>query len=287
MEWIFTLLGIGIIGLGANDVFHTLLHPSGQGRVSRLCIDTVWRVAHALGSRFLSVAGPAAVVAVIVLWAALQAVGWGLIYFPHVPQGFVYAAGVDESRYGDFAEALYFSVAALSTVGFGDVVAIDPWIRMASPLESVIGFGLLTAAVTWFMQIFPALGRRRGLAIRLSLLDRAGYAKSVGDAGPGATTWTLESLAVDIVQIRVDLLQTPESYYFRETTPATSLGVCIAQAVALSEEAGRSVDPGVRLSGRVLREAIEDLANLLRAGFRLSGSNAGGGLPRLCGGSQL
>ncbi|MCB5283336.1 MULTISPECIES: potassium channel family protein [unclassified Arthrobacter] len=272
MDWMFTVLGIALIVLGANDVFHTLLHPSGQGRVSRLCIDSTWRVAHALGSRALSVAGPVAVVAVIVLWAALQALGWALIYFPHVPGGFVYAAGVDQSRYGNFLEALYFSVVTLSTVGFGDVVAIDPWIRMASPLESLIGFGLLTAAVTWFMQIYPALGRRRALAIRLTLLARAGYARSIGDADPGAIAWALESLAVDLVQVRVDLLQTPESYYFREATAVTSLGACIAQAVALSEEAGGAVGPSVRLSGSVLREALEDLAELLRTGFRLSGS---------------
>lgn len=274
MEWIPALLGVALIGLGVNDVFHTLLHPSGQGRVSRRCITTIWRIAHALGAKALSVAGPLAAVAVIVLWTAMQALGWALVYLPHIPQGFAYADGVDASRYSNIAEAMYVSAVALSTAGFGDVVAVDPVIRLATPVESLIGFGLLTAAVTWFMQIYPALRRRRGLAVRLRLLSRAGYAKRIGDSDAAATALTLESLAADIVQIRVDLLQTPESYYFRETTATTSLGASISYAVALSEEAERSLNPGISLSGNLLREALEDLAAILHEDFRLPGPTA-------------
>ena len=33
--------------------------------------------------------------------------------------------------------------------GFGDVVPQAPWLRLVVPAQSLIGFGLLTAAVSW------------------------------------------------------------------------------------------------------------------------------------------
>lgn len=271
MEWIFSVLGFVLIAVGLHDVFHTLLHPTGQGRLGRLIIDTVWRISQALGAKALSLAGPVALVGVTLLWAALQTVGWALVYYPQVPQGFVYVDGLNEADYGDFAESLYFSLATLTTVGYGDVIVSDPWIRIFSPVEALIGFGLLTAAVTWFMQIYPALGRRRALAIRLTVLGEADYAGNIGARDTGAAAWTLETLAIDVVQIRIDLTQTPESYYFRESTSAISLGASLAQAVQLTFRAADSQDPGVRLSGVVLRKALEDLAGVMARDFRLRG----------------
>ncbi|MFC7876169.1 ion channel [Isoptericola sp. NPDC057391] len=35
-------------------------------------------------------------------------------------------------------------------VGFGDIVPTTPWLRLATtPLQALIGFALLTAAVSW------------------------------------------------------------------------------------------------------------------------------------------
>ncbi len=271
MEWIFSAIGFVLIAAGLHDVFHTLLHPTGKGRVGRFVIDRVWRMSQALGPRALSLAGPVALVGVTLLWAALQTVGWALVYYPQVPDGFVYVDGLNEADYGNFAEALYFSLATLTTVGYGDVIVSDPWIRMLSPVEALIGFGLLTAAVTWFMQVYPALARRRALAIRLTVLGEAEYAGHLGDRDAGAAAWTLESLAIDIVQIRIDLTQTPESYYFRESSSAMSLGASLARAVTLSVSAADARDAGVRLSGVVLRKALEDLAGLMTRDFRLAG----------------
>lgn len=271
MEWMFSVLGFLLIAVGLHDVFHTLLHPTGQGRVGRFVIDSVWRMAQALGATALSLAGPVALVGVTLLWATLQTVGWALVYYPHVPDGFVYVEGLDEAAYGDFAESLYFSLATLTTVGYGDVILSDPWIRLLSPVEALIGFGLLTAAVTWFMQVYPALARRRALAIRLTVLGEADYAGNIGARDAGAAAWTLESLAIDIVQIRIDLTQTPESYYFREDSPAMSLGASLTQALKLTIKAADSQDAGVRLSGVVLRKALEDLAGILTKDFRLTG----------------
>ena len=66
----------------------------------------VWTVSKLTGHRFGSTVGPAAMVTAVVLWVALQGLGWALVYVPHIPGGFVYSSGVDPAQYNDFVEAL-------------------------------------------------------------------------------------------------------------------------------------------------------------------------------------
>jgi Ion channel len=181
MDVVLTVTGIAMILYGLMDMFHTLLHPSGQGRLSVLVLSAAWRLSKILGHRLGSAIGPAAMVAVIVLWVAVQGIDWALIYYPHIPGGFVYSSGVDPADYPDFHEALYISLVTLSTLGYGDVVATDAWIRIASPLEALVGFALLTAALTWFTQIYPPQKTR----FRRSCLLRLEEGRSLSDCPAG------------------------------------------------------------------------------------------------------
>lgn len=92
MSVILTVAGTAAIILGLNDMFHTLLHPKGQGRLSGLVLAAAWRISRMSGHRLGSAVGPAAMVAVILLWVVLQLVGWALIYLPHIPDGFMYSS---------------------------------------------------------------------------------------------------------------------------------------------------------------------------------------------------
>lgn len=271
MLWLLSILGALVILLGLIEVFHTLLHPSGRGRFSRLCVVTVWRTVRSLGNKGASLAGPLAMVSVIVFWASLQAIGWALLYYPHIPQGFSYAPGLDPARYSNAAEAFYVSTVTLTTLGFGDVVATDPLIRFLMPFEALTGFALLTAAVSWFMQIYPALGRRRALAIRLSLLQNADYVTRMEELDPSAVTNTLESLVADLVQIRVDLTQTSESYYFWEANKELSLPASLSYAVDLANQATRSPRPTLQTGGALLHDALDSLAAFLKDEFKHDG----------------
>ena len=104
----------------------------------------------------------------------------------------------------------------LATLGFGDIVPTTEWLRVAVPLEAMLGFVLLTAAVTWVLQVYPALMRRRALAIRLSLLHRADAARVLAEEDVPMAANLLEDLAGEVVQARVDLTQYAETYYFRD-----------------------------------------------------------------------
>jgi hypothetical protein len=273
MVWLFTVLGLLAIAGGLNDMFHTLLRPSGRGRLSHLTASTVWRICRH-SRRTIRLAGPLAVVCVIVVWTLLQTLGWALIYYPHIPQGFSYSPGITEARYPDAAEALYLSLVTLSTLGYGDVVAVDGWLRLFSPLQAVTGFALLTAAVSWFIQLYPALSRRRALALRLTQLSRIRYAQNLASLDPVAVSRTLESVATDVTEVRVSLSQNAETYYFWEEEPDISLPASIYRAFELCAEAGKSPSPAVRLASGMLENALDDLGTAIREQFALDGDTA-------------
>ncbi len=110
-----TLLGARSSSYGLTDVFLTLVHPHARGRLTRAIFAGVWRLTARLGSRARAAAGPIAAITVVVTWASAQAVGWALVYLPHVPDGFLYTEGIDPADYVNFFEALYFSLVSLST----------------------------------------------------------------------------------------------------------------------------------------------------------------------------
>jgi hypothetical protein len=161
----------------------------------------------------------------------------------------------------------------LATLGFGDIVPTAEWLRVAVPMQAMLGFVLLTAAVTWVLQVYPALMRRRALAIRLSLLQRADAARVLAEDDVPMAANLLEDLAGAVVQARVDLTQYAEIYYFRDGEESTSLAATIGTAVELAHAAERSPRADLRFAGKLLDTALADFAGLLDAHFlRVGGS---------------
>ena len=275
MDWLITAVGAGIVLFAVRDMFHTIWHPSGQGTLSRVVIRMVWR-----GSRLLkrrarqsSVVGPLALLSVILTWTAAIVAGWTLVYWPHMTEGFSFGSSLDPTQRSDFLDSLYLSLVTVATLGYGDIVPQQPWLRLASPVQALIGFALLTAAVSWVLQVYPALARRRTLAIRLALLDRAGAARLLPAAGSSSSATLLQSLAGELIQVRVDLTQYAETYYFRETDAAASLPAQLTFARELARAGRESAHEELRLAGTVLAEALEDYAYLLAQQFPLAGDS--------------
>ena len=266
MDWLVSALGIALVLAGAYDVFHTLLNPSGRGTISRLIFALSWRATRRARRLGLAV-GPASVVVVIAIWAATQVVGLALIYTPHIPEGFAYSHDIDPADFVAFWEAVYFSGATLTTLGFGDTVPIEPWLRVLAPVEALAGFALLSASATWFLQLHGALARRRSLALRVSQLEEAGFAESLTQTPRPAAAVIIESIAEQIAVARVDYVQSTETYYFRDLDERASLSSALHAAWRIAEAALASPDAEVRHSGAVLDAALRDLAQYLYGAF--------------------
>ncbi|RWZ59268.1 two pore domain potassium channel family protein [Labedella populi] len=257
MAVLSTILGAILLIVTANDVFQTLLRPSGTGRLSHLVFRAAWSI-RGRGGRPLPSLGPLAILTVTVGWVMLSTLGWALIYLPHVPGGFAYT-GVDPYRHHPFAEAITISMVALTTLGYGDAVPTVDALRLLSPLEALGGFGLLTASVSWFMQVYPALGRRRTLAIELTALADAGLTRldNVDDAGASAL---LAKVTHSLAEVSADLTQNAEIFYFAERDERLSAPHAMRFILVLRDAAASSTSDRVRAHGIALANVIDQLA---------------------------
>ncbi|HEY8700713.1 MAG TPA: ion channel [Arthrobacter sp.] len=271
-DMLWTVLGAGLILLMLADVFRTLLYPHGSGPVSRTIMRGLWLFTRRLRGRASTAAAPLAMAAVIGAWAGLAAIGWALLYLPHLTDGFVYGDGVPE--HADFAEALYISLVTLSTVGYGDIVAAHPLLRLVVAFQAVTGFGLLTATVSWILQMYPALSRRRALAHELNLFREAAGPGGVTSLDPQHAAGLLESLAKNVASVSIDLLSLHETYYFHEVELRGSLPATVAYAHRLASDAQGSANADLQFAGRMLHAALDHLAEVLRGSFGHPGTTS-------------
>lgn len=269
MTFLPSVLGGALVALILRDIFHTLFHPAGQGGLSRLILVGTWRTARRLGGprRLAELAGPLGLVAVIAAWFGGVVLGGALVYWPHMPDAFSYAAGLHPAARDDFLDAVYLSLTTTTTLGFGDIVPTAGWLRAAAPLQAMIGFTLLTAAVSWVLQVYPALNRRRTLATRLTALERSGVHDALRDADSPVAALLLQELAGRVAQARVDLTQYAETYYFRAEDPRSSLPAALPYALDLADIGERSQRGDLRWAAATLACALADLTELVGRQF--------------------
>src|ERR687897_130283 len=125
MTAILNVLGAVLVLVAVRDVFETLLHPHGHGVVSETLTRGVWRGSRVLvrgNHHVLSLAGPVAFITVIAVWGALVVLGFALIIWPHLPEGFAISEGVTAADQESFVDALYISMVNLTSLGYGDIV---------------------------------------------------------------------------------------------------------------------------------------------------------------------
>ncbi len=275
-DWVVAAIGGLIVAGVVRDVFHTLFHPIGRGSIAPQVMKFVWwllRVFHP-DRRIASLTGPLGIAMVVLTWGAMAVVGWAMLYFALMPEGFAFSSELNPAQHNPVFDSLYVSLVTIGTLGFGDIVPTLPWLRVIVPIESLFGFMLLTAAVSWVLQIYPALHRRRVVALELSTLREARQAQpTLGiDSVP---TDVLTGLAISIIEVRNDFDQGGATYYFRDLDVDASLAVSIQYATELADEASESEHPQTRLAGALLEAAVDRLASLLDAEFlQLGGDTA-------------
>ncbi|MEI4271605.1 potassium channel family protein [Klenkia sp. LSe6-5] len=266
VEWLATVAGTVLVLVVLHDLFATVLRPNGRGGLSRWVMRAGWRAGLAL-PRFRGLAGPLTLVVSVSCWLVLLVVGAALVYWPHLTTGFSYVSAVDPASRSDLLDAVYVSAVVLATLGFGDVLPSDAWLRLVVPVQALIGFGLITAAVTWILQVSPALTRRRAFAVRLSLLRRVDTPGLVHRSGTTLGPQLLQDLALGLVELRVDVTQHAEMYWFLEHDPDASLPTMLGVALAVAEEAVAAPDPDVRWAGALLAAAAGDYLQVVDAEF--------------------
>ncbi|MBV8572585.1 MAG: two pore domain potassium channel family protein [Acidobacteriaceae bacterium] len=266
-----SLLGILIICWTLREVFTDLFQPSASGSLSSF----VSRKLFELGKRarwMLGSAGPLSIVVVIFTWVVLISVGFALLFWGKFPSEFTNTSAEPQDSVGRFWSVLYFSLTALSTLGSTTFSPKGDWLRILASFEAIIGFSLVTASITWIVLLYPALGRVRALARRVSTLSKA--QKQTGVDLVSADPGMLADLGASVLRARVDFIHFPLIYYFQADAGATSMGWFLLELEELARRASAQdqVD-GTRLGAALLTASLHELAEVLARKF-VPGSNA-------------
>lgn len=231
------LAGALLLAVAMADVFLTvLLHWGHSGPLARAVTHLCWRVALASTRALpasrrrlaLGVVGPLLIPLIVVVWATLVVVGFGLLYVPWMPDGFdrwertLPAAGV-------LSDALYVSGYTFFTLGFGDIVPLQGVPRTLTVLQAGSGLALMSFVISYFVSVYDAYRRKTALAE--SFFHRAGCSADAAEiirrslAAPhpaAALQGELADLREGIVRLRADFSNYPILHFFRDPRPEQS-----------------------------------------------------------------
>lgn len=265
MTAISTALGIVLVAAAVRDVFDTLFHPHGRGVISEALMGAIWRLTRltARGNHtMLSLAGPVAFITVIAAWGTMVAVGFALIIWPQLPEGFAIGAGLDATAQDGYVDALYLSLVDLTSLGYGDIVPTSDILRLLGPLETLIGLGLLTASISWILSLYRVLSDYRSLSHEIALLIEAERTSPAGLIGidPSVSARVLADLTSRVVTMRDDIAYSPISYYFHPRDSRHALPVLLPRLLEVVESCSAPERaPALRFGAAMLGLAIEDL----------------------------
>jgi hypothetical protein len=267
MTIVFTIVGIGVVFVGLQDLFHTLFQPAKSGDIGDWIARSIWRLFKRSVPRRLSLAGPVAFVSIIVFWAASVIIGFALIFLPRLPQAFSFAQGLDPGSYHSLLGALDVSIGALITFSTG-TYSKNLVIQWLMGTESVIGFALLTAAVSWLLSIYPVFEHRKSLAHEATLLrfSELKGIRRLADVSDSDLQQILVGLASQIITCRNELSQFPITYYFHENERETALSGILPYMSAIAEQSIQR-SGGAGLAATILGGAIDDYLKLVARSF--------------------
>ncbi len=265
-ESIWAGVGICVVLLAIREVFRDLFHPTETGSLSDYLGRTIFNLLRRTPS-WLPLAGPLSLILVIFSWALLQATGFALIYWAVFPASFQLSNGRPLPEQHDFLKALYFSIEAMTTMGFGDLIPKPDWLRLVVAFQALTGFAFLTASVSWIVLLYPALARLRTLARRTSILVDA--SRNTRTHIPTDNFEALMSdLALSVIRARVDFVYFPIIYYFHASHARSSLASSLPDLARFAELGSRpEASEPLRLASATLQVALDDLAQILRDHF--------------------
>ena len=189
MQFVFILLGIGLLALVLLDAFQTIIlprRPVGRFRITRLFFLATWYpwtvVVNILPARrsreqLYSAYGPLALLVLFIVWATLLTVAYGLIYLglkapfndPLHPVTF----------WQSLRSCLYVSGTTIFTLGLGDVQPTGYIARTLIVLEAGTGLGFVALVIGYVPVLYTAFSNRE---ISVALLDaRAGSPPTSGE----------------------------------------------------------------------------------------------------------
>lgn len=282
MQWLALPAGIALLALTMLDVFWTLVLPravEARFRLSRALTIALWRLLRAIGERLrsperrerlLASAAPATIFVLLLSWAALAVLAYGLVLWSPP------FANDIRGEPPTFGNALYFAGSSLFTLGFGDIVGEGEsrWIAVAAAAN---GFGLLTLVIAYLPVLYGSFHRREVPVLLLTaragapptgieLLRRAGAAWP-HELPPLFAEWERWAADVTGTHVSYPLLALMRSHDRQTSWIASLAAVLDAASIVLANVA----DEETAHAARLLHATGVSTAGRLASSFALGG----------------
>src|SRR5581483_9999221 len=245
-------VGVVLILISLQDQFQTLFHPAGRGTLSDFVGRMVWRSVRCFAGwkiGLLTLAGPLAMLFIILAWGLLIFFGWAFLYYPHLPT-FVTMPGLGAAKHHAFVDALNVALGSLIALA-GDMMPTTRLPRFLMGLQGVEGFALLTASVSWLLSVYPVLETARSFAQEAMSLYKAGRDTHMDlfELPEAEAQSLIHVLAVQLATVRNQMVQFPVTYYFNVEERKTGLAVLMPFVAYLADRAADDERVGVRFAG--------------------------------------
>lgn len=279
MRWLGLVVALLVILSILWDAFETVVLPrrvSRRLRLVRLVFVPSWRSYSALLRRtppgalrenFLSYFGPLSIIGLLATWAVGLILGFGLLQWGLGSQ----VASADGRA--SLGTDVYMSGTTFFTLGLGDVTPRSPAARVATVVESGVGFGFLGLVISYLPVLYQSFSRRE---VRIAMLDawagspptgvelvrRLGAHDHLTSFGGFLEQW--ESWAAELLETHISF---PALCFFRSqhdnqswlAALVTILDACALAMVGLDGVAARAAE----LTFAMARHAVVDLSQIL------------------------
>jgi hypothetical protein len=180
--------GFIILSANAVDVVWTTLGTHGGGPLSGRLLDLLWKVMLALHRRrphhhALSFSGSVLLAVLLAFWTAMLWLGWFLI-FSADPRSIL---GTQSHQPPDVFGRIYFTGYTIATLGNGDFTPNGSLWQVLTGIATIGGLGTVTMAITFLLNVLPAVVQQRQFAAYVS--DLGGSPAKIL-----ARAWTGENL---------------------------------------------------------------------------------------------
>ncbi len=273
-DWVVAIVGSLLVAVVVRDVFHTLFHPIGHGSIAPQVMKFVWWVLRLFPShrRIASLTGPLGIALVVLTWGAIAVLGWAMLYFAQMPDGFAYSSELNPAERN---ERVRFAVRVTGDHRHARVRRHRAHVAVASPDRPTRGAVRVHASHRGRLLGSPDLPRPSPQTrLGVGTLDSARGAPS--EAQTWASTAFPSTSSPDL-PTRLSRPETTSPSTVRRTIFATSKRTLrwhtrSDYATQLAAEAAGSAHPQTRLAGALITAAVDSLAGLLNEEFlRLDG----------------
>ncbi len=174
MDLLAFLVGILLVLVTLWEAFETMILPRAILRSGRFT-HAFYRSTHwferrvirrapweGLRQAVLGAYGPLSVLLLIIFWAVLIIVGFGLVHYG------LHTHFREKREQIDFGNLVYFSGSTFFTLGYGDLTPTGTIARGLAVAEAGLGFGMLAAVMGYLPVLYSAYSNRESAVMRLA-----------------------------------------------------------------------------------------------------------------------